>query len=168
MNKALLKKNIANQDVEELEKEAIFFYLKNRKLPFSKSELFVNYFNGFQSNEELSKVVEDLELKTFNDLEHLLELLIPKADRKLNGAFFTPEYIVDYIIKETSPKKAEKCIDPSCGCGAFLLGLIRYYKKSFDKSIKEAVRLNIFGSDILDYNIRRTKLLIGIFGLEND
>ena len=36
------------------------------------------------------------------------------------------------------------------------------------KTINDSLKQNIFGYDILDYNIRRTKILISIFGLENN
>jgi hypothetical protein len=38
----------------------------------------------------------------------------------------------------------------------------------FNKSVKKTVQENIFGSDILDYNIHRAKLLLTIFALQNE
>jgi adenine-specific DNA-methyltransferase len=108
-----------------------------------------------------------LEVENFETLENFLEVLIPQDDRKLNGAFFTPRYVVDFIINEIQPKENETNLDPSCGCGAFLIGLVKYYKQTFNKPIKETVRENIFGSDILEYNIRRAKLLLTIYALQN-
>lgn len=56
--------------------------------------------------------------------------------RKAGGVFYTPTYIVDYIVKNTvgrqlegrTPKEAEKfrIIDPACGSGSFLLGAYQY------------------------------------------
>ncbi len=52
--------------------------------------------------------------------------------RKAGGVYYTPEYIVDYIVKNTvgkiiegkSPKQIEKIriLDPACGSGSFLIG----------------------------------------------
>ncbi len=52
--------------------------------------------------------------------------------KKAGGVFYTPTYIVDYIVKNTvgklldgkTPKTAEKLriLDPACGSGSFLLG----------------------------------------------
>jgi|SRR5664280_336687 len=52
--------------------------------------------------------------------------------RKAGGVYYTPSYIVDYIIKNTlgrlledkSPSEAAKIrvLDPACGSGSFLLG----------------------------------------------
>ena len=119
----------------------------------------------FDSNILIGKQI--LEVENFETLENFLEVLIPQDDRKLNGAFFTPRYVVDFIINEIQPKENETNLDPSCGCGAFLIGLVKYYKQTFNKPIKETVRENIFGSDILGYNIRRAKLLLTIYAMQN-
>lgn len=168
MNIAAVKELIKTNDILQLERAVIAFYIFKNNLDVTKSALFNEYFKGYQEEYDLQQKIGSLEIENFNDLEHLLELLIPQNDRKLNGAFFTPEFIVDYIITEVAPKKNEQCIDPSCGCGAFLLGLLRYYLKEKDRTIRQILKSNIFGSDILDYNIRRTKLLIAIFGIERN
>ncbi len=56
--------------------------------------------------------------------------------RKAGGVYYTPTYIVDYIVENTvgkllegkTPKSAEKLkiIDPACGSGTFLLGAFRH------------------------------------------
>ncbi|MBI2269055.1 MAG: Eco57I restriction-modification methylase domain-containing protein [Bacteroidetes bacterium] len=56
--------------------------------------------------------------------------------RKAGGVFYTPQYIVEYIVKNTvgkliegkTPKEIEKIkiVDPACGSGSFLLGAFHY------------------------------------------
>ena len=56
--------------------------------------------------------------------------------RKAGGVYYTPRYIVDYIVRETvgkaiegkSPKQIEKIriLDPACGSGSFLIGAFQY------------------------------------------
>ena len=155
-----------NQLTEEygiatVEKAVIKRFVDKNVSISQKSSLLENYFDVGNVNERF------LELENFEALEQFLEILIPQDDRKLNGAFFTPRYIVDFIIDEIQPKENDTNLDPSCGCGAFLIGLAKYYKQKFNKTIKETVRENIFGSDILDYNIQRTKILLTIYALQN-
>ena len=50
----------------------------------------------------------------------------------------------------------------------FLIGLVEYYKKKYNKGIKDTVIENIYGSDILGYNIKRAKLILSIYALQND
>lgn len=168
VKKAILNDLVSNQDLTSLEKHLVCQYLDNKKLDFTKSPILTKYLKGFEQDTNLFFGVSALEIETIKDLENHLELIIPQTDRKLNGAFFTPDYIIDFIINEVKPQPNNKNLDPSCGCGAFLIGLTDYYKNTFDKSIKSIVKENIFGSDILAYNIHRTKLLLTIYALQHN
>lgn len=168
VKKAILNDLISTQDLTSLEQHLVFQYLNNQKLDFSKSPILTDYFKGFEQDTKLFFEVSALEIETIKDLENHLELIISPTDRKLNGAFFTPDYIIDFIINEVKPQPTDKNLDPSCGCGAFLIGLTEYYKAAFSKSIKKIVKENIYGSDILEYNIHRTKLLLTIYALQNN
>jgi len=56
--------------------------------------------------------------------------------RKSGGVYYTPQYVVDYIVEHTvgtmlegkTPKEASKIkiVDPACGSGSFLLGAYQY------------------------------------------
>jgi hypothetical protein len=56
--------------------------------------------------------------------------------RKAGGVYYTPKYIVDYIVENTvgellkgkTPEEAAKLkiVDPACGSGSFLLGAFQY------------------------------------------
>ncbi len=118
-----------------------------------------------RSNEFIEMWLDDI--VDAREFANLLEILIPEKDQKLNGAFFTPRYIVDFIVESLSPKETDQNLDPSCGCGAFLAGLVDYYQRTFGKPIRQIVRENIFGADILEYNIERTKLVLSAMALEN-
>ncbi len=72
--------------------------------------------------------------------------------RKAGGVYYTPEYIVAYIVKNTvgrllegkTPQEAAaiRILDPACGSGSFLLGAYRYlldwhldwYKKEMERT----------------------------------
>ncbi|MBI4689921.1 MAG: N-6 DNA methylase [Nitrospirae bacterium] len=72
--------------------------------------------------------------------------------RKAGGVYYTPKYIVDYIVKNTvgrliegkTPRQIEKIkiLDPACGSGSFLLGayqyLINYHLKYYREHPKDA------------------------------
>ncbi len=78
--------------------------------------------------------------------------------RKAGGVYYTPKYIVDYIVKNTvgkiiegkTPRQIEKIriLDPACGSGSFLLGayqyLIDYHLKYYREHPKEAQTLHLF------------------------
>jgi len=72
--------------------------------------------------------------------------------RKAGGVYYTPKYIVDYIVKNTVGKLIEgrtprqianiRILDPACGSGSFLLGayqyLIDYHLEYYRRHPKEA------------------------------
>jgi len=155
-------------NLTDLEKAIFKSYIIRKNIDISKSLLLKDYFDGFELNDYLKNEMNKLKLGTIKELEKNLEILIPKEDRKVNGAFFTPDYIVDFIIERLKPEFNDANIDPSCGCGAFLIGLIKYYKDNFNKNIKDIIKENIYGIDILKYNIRRVKILLSIFAMEHN
>jgi methylase of polypeptide subunit release factors len=167
MNKGILNQLIQTHGIVSLEKHLIYSYLSNHKLNFDQSPILISYFKNFEHNHQLYFDTISLDISNIKELENYLELIIPVGDRKLNGAFFTPDYIIDFIITEIRPKENETNLDPSCGCGAFLVGLTDYYKRTFSKPIKKIINENIFGSDILIYNIERAKLILTIYALQN-
>lgn len=168
VKKGILNELIKYQDLKTLEQHLVYSYLSNKNIDYTKSPFLSRYFKDFEQYTKLYLDVLTLEIDTIKSLENHLELIIPQTDRKLNGAFFTPDYIIDFIIKEVDPKREHKNLDPSCGCGAFLIGLTEYYKNYLGKSIRKTIQENIYGSDILEYNIHRTKLILTIFALQND
>ena len=63
----------------------------------------------------------------------------PRGARKTHGAFYTPTYLVDYVVERTLGRALEesgsessarvRVLDPACGSGAFLLGAHRRLRK---------------------------------------
>jgi hypothetical protein len=72
--------------------------------------------------------------------------------RKAGGVYYTPQYVVDYIVKNTvgklienkTPKEVSKIkiVDPACGSGSFLIGaydyLLRWHLEYYYKHPAEA------------------------------
>lgn len=70
------------------------------------------------------------------DKAHRAKIEEKPAVRKAGGVYYTPQYIVDYIIKNSVGKLIEgkapkdiakiKIADPACGSGSFLLGAYQF------------------------------------------
>jgi adenine-specific DNA-methyltransferase len=108
--------------------------------------------------------------------------------RKAGGVYYTPEYIVRYIVEQTIGKLIEgkmpeevaemRFADMACGSGSFLLGmydeLLRhhtaYYNKpkNLRKAIKAGCIENPDGSVQLSLNQRKDILLNNIYGVDLD
>ncbi|MDR3109012.1 MAG: N-6 DNA methylase, partial [Planctomycetaceae bacterium] len=110
--------------------------------------------------------------------------------RKAGGVYYTPQYIVDYIVENTVGKLIKgktpqevakiKIVDPACGCGIFLLGAYQflldwhknyYFANDYDNGKVKSRGLKI---DTLtpDYQLTTTEkkkiLLNNIFGVDID
>ena len=137
---------------EDIEYALVEKYINQKQLDISRSILLTQYLSLKTVNVNLDRYF----LSRLKDLEKYFELLISNEDRKEHGAFFTPENIVKTIIKEIEPKIDDTNLDPSCGCGAFLIELVDYYVNTFSKSIKSVVSENIYGIDIQQRNVDRS------------
>lgn len=118
-----------------------------------------------------------------------VELLNTKGDRKATGSYYTPEYLVDYIVQEVvSPLIIKKdvgeitklkILDPAMGSGHFLLGVVKFLEKEiteiqdsnekvkgaieFDKIRKEVLKNCVFGIDINPLATQLAKFSLWIY-----
>jgi type I restriction enzyme M protein len=59
------------------------------------------------------------------------------------GQFYTPQEVVDIIVRYTKPKKDEKVYDPTCGSGGFLINSAKFVKEVFNN----AKAIQLFGQE---------------------
>ena len=108
--------------------------------------------------------------------------------KKAGGVYYTPQYIVDYIVAHTvgqqvkgkSPAQIAKIriVDPACGSGSFLLGayryLLEYHRNFYTKHSRDAaLRDNAIyrrGDDDYALTIDTKRAILGnnIFGVDID
>ncbi len=105
--------------------------------------------------------------------------------RKAGGVYYTPKYVVDYIVKNTvgklikgkTPKQIEniKILDSACGSGTFLVRsysyilnyLLEYYQQNPTKYKKEIYQTKK-GNWFLTTEIKKNILLNNIYGVDID
>lgn len=103
-------------------------------------------------------------------LENVFEALVEDCEKRENGVVFTPCYIVEYILENTLDEQLADdsiIIDPACGSGAFLVLAAEKLSQKLNKSISDTVSHNIFGIDLSEDNVRRTKELLTLLVLSN-
>lgn len=117
--------------------------------------------------------------------------------KKAGGVYYTPTYIVDYIVRETVGKLLEghtlkeiagiargnsaiRIVDPACGSGSFLLGAYQYLLDWYrDRYVEEGPAKHTKGKSPLLYQAaggdwrlttaeRKRILLTHIFGVDID
>ncbi|AXP81106.1 Type IIS restriction enzyme Eco57I [Mariniflexile rhizosphaerae] len=175
--KYLSKYSTTPKDVDRL---IISAFLEINKLELKKNKLLKSYSIGQTDKEEYISLIEfilvinsDSTKFGFEELIELFEFVISPADRIINGAIYTPEKIRDYIVKEsftkaTSFKNHILISDIACGCGGFLFNASKELKKRTSKTYAEIFKNNIFGIDIQEYSINRTKLLLSLLALQSN
>jgi len=115
----------------------------------------------------------------------------PKPEvRKAGGVYYTPTYIVDYIVQNTvgkllagkTPVEAAKLriLDPSCGSGSFLLGayqlLLDWHQQwylannpnKWSKGKNPALRPGPRGALVLSIRERKRILINNVYGVDVD
>ena len=97
-------------------------------------------------------------------ISNVYEFFIGEENQAEQGAYYTPKFLVDYILSETVEKYFDKnsgqynckVLDPACGSGIFLVEALRRIieqysslnnEKPAEKVLKKLAEDNIFGID---------------------
>jgi len=106
--------------------------------------------------------------------------------RKAGGVYYTPTYIVNYIVKNTVGKLCDgktprqisslRILDPACGSGSFLLGAYQYlldyhlnwYQKDGNQKHTKEIYQGRGGQWYLTIQEKKRILLNNIFGVDID
>lgn len=164
------------KDVDRL---IISAFLEINKLKPKKNKLLKAYSINSKNKEEHSSLLEfvsviysDTKVFGFEELIELFEFVISPADRIINGAIYTPQNIRTFIVLEAFKKisaidNSIKISDIAMGCGGFLFNASIELKKRTGKTYLEIFRNHIFGLDIQEYSVNRTKLLLSLLSLQS-
>lgn len=166
-------------DPEDVDRLIISAFLEINKLKAHNNTFLKSYSIAKTDEEEYISLIEFVALINgetsnfgFEELIKLFEFVISPADRIINGAIYTPEKIRLYIVNEAFKKinvqdDLIKISDIACGCGGFLFSAAIEFKKQTGKSYSEIFKNNIFGLDIQEYSVIRTKLLLSLLALQS-
>lgn len=112
------------------------------------------------------------EMEDFNieKLIELFEFVISPSDRIINGAIYTPCEIRDYIVHQTFKNNTNilnevTIADISCGCSGFLYTASKELKRRTRNTYQDIFQNQIFGLDIQEYSVIRSRLLLSLLAL---
>lgn len=106
--------------------------------------------------------------------------------KKAGGVYYTPAYIVDYIVKQTvgvlckdkTPRQIEKLriLDPACGSGSFLIGayehLLTYHRDWYVKDGADKHKKELYQTAAGDWRLttqeKKRILLNNLYGVDID
>jgi len=174
MTKSIFK-YITKQDLHEpksVDRLLISAFIYFNKIELQKNILLKQYLIDESDVKEFARLTNFLtEIKkvgidlTLEALIELFEFVISPKDRIINGAVYTPSAVRDYIVGKTFVTK-NKCLenikisDISCGCGGFLFTAAKVLKNASGLSYRQIYKDHLFGLDIQQYSITRSKLLL--------
>lgn len=154
-------------DTRDIESGIVRYYLKSGGVHDVKNT-FVQDVLSHDTNGDVYRLLSNLDIQlTVYDIVKIFESLICKEQAIQNGIVYTPREIVDYIVNNTVSNEGTIC-DCSCGCGAFLLGALIRLKQISGKSAVNIIENNIFGVDVFDYSIRRTRIILSLYAISNN
>lgn len=118
-----INNKVNNIDFLSLTKET-FLKLKNK------------YPDIFSTDLKISEVTIEFIMQLFWKIEfinlksdkkgHILQKVMDRSYRERNGQFFTPNAVVDFVVKMIEPKSFEKGGDVASGTGGFLFSALEY------------------------------------------
>lgn len=163
--------SIFKEDEEKLDKIIVSSFLYSNGIDNIQNELLSSLLIT-KDNSYFELVTSIKTPITFHDVIEAFELAISEQDKIINGAVYTPDFIKEYIVNECvnnvkKPIDSLIAADISCGCGAFLYTLAIKIKKMTNKSYKEIFEKNIFGLDINENSIKRSKILLTLLSVMN-
>lgn len=178
------KLNSIKIDNDVLEKFIKSFYYMGKKKQYKVSQYLFNIIRV----EILGGIYEKFLGKIIKLGTNRKVIFVDKPEVKKNkGVFYTPEYIVDYIVENTVGKKTAgktpkeltklKILDPACGSGSFLIGafdyLIKYHETYYTENHKSGKNkddytINENGIATLTTDKKAEILKNNIFGVDID
>ena len=116
-------------------------------------------------------------------LAKAIEIVREPTRRKAQGIYYTPEYIVDHIVRNTLSKVLEKCrtpedvseikvVDPACGSGSFLIkafDLIKQWYDSYNEKNRPNISPNTLDAHFMPApNVEERILTQNLYGVDLD
>ena len=152
-----------SNDVTSIEKALIYSFADTSAINTNKSHWLKSYLSDVNTA-VISRVNQVLGKElSLNELISIFEMLVPQSEKKEKGVVYTPEIITDYIVKNTlNCDSIPTVLDPSCGCGAFLVAAAEYMHEKYSVSYSDIVSSYLYGVDVDSNAIDRVKSLLSL------
>jgi adenine-specific DNA-methyltransferase len=160
-------------DVEVINKLVVSSFLSSKNIAQVKNK-HINTLIIRETDEnfaELELFNSKFSINTLEKVIEAFEYVISPEDKVVSGAVYTPskirEFILDSIFSDIEPIEDLTVCDPACGCSGFLFTAIQKFRSLTKKTYKDIIENNIFGLDIKDYAIERSKILLTLLTIEH-
>ena len=162
---------------KEVDKLIVSAFIEINGLNLINNQLLRNYSISKRKSTKREKLLQFIEIvqseiEDFNieKLIELFEFVISPSDRIVNGAIYTPSEIREYIVAQTFRNQRNNLsevtiADIACGCSGFLYNSAKELRRITGNTYQEIFQNQIFGLDIQEYSVTRSKLLLSLLAL---
>lgn len=169
-------KSYSTQPIE-VDRLIVSAFFKINQLQVLENQFLLEYLideNQIDEQNNLKDFVEiikaDLNVLDIEKLIELFEFVISPSDRIVNGAIYTPSDIREYIINQSLNNRnidlqTIKIADIACGCSGFLYTVAKELRQRTGNTYAYIFQNQIFGLDIQEYSVVRSKLLLSLLAL---
>ena len=178
--KPIVKKYLrkCDADVQSINRLLVTAYLRCRRIQVDNGSLLTPYImqegdEGWCKVEELRGIlVEHYPEIELEDLIDFFEFVVSPSDKVVTGAIYTPQNIRESIINhvflllEGRPIQNLRIADIACGCGGFFLTVCEKIIGETELDCHYIYEHILYGCDIAEYSIERTKILLALKALE--
>lgn len=127
----------------------------------------INFILDTLGEHDFSQITKDI-------LGRAYEQHITKKERKELGQFYTPDFVIDYILDKTDITPDKRILDPACGSGGFLMKaydrLREIYRKegwAEENMHNEILSKNLYGIDINPFATQLTVMNLFLKDLDH-
>jgi type I restriction-modification system DNA methylase subunit len=127
----------------------------------------INFILNTLGEHDFSQITKDI-------LGRAYEQHITKKERKELGQFYTPDFVIDYILDRVNLSADKKVLDPACGSGGFLMKaydrLREIYRKegwAEENQHNEILSKNLYGIDINPFATQLTVMNLFLKDLDH-
>ncbi|MES2447148.1 MAG: N-6 DNA methylase [Bacteroidota bacterium] len=162
---------------KEVDKLIVSAFLEINRLYVLKNRFLLDYSIRDHQDQQWNNLIQFVEIIKNEiavfDIEALIKLfefVVSPSDRIVNGAIYTPSDIRKYIVEQALNRELNslqnvKIADISCGCAGFLFSASKELKERTDSTYEYIYQNQIFGLDIQEYSVTRSKLLLSLLAL---
>jgi adenine-specific DNA-methyltransferase len=131
------------------------------------NEQTVNFILDTLGEHDFSQITKDI-------LGRAYEQHITKRERKELGQFYTPDFVIDYILDRVDVSPDKKILDPACGSGGFLMKAYDRLRETYRKETwaeenihSEILSKNLYGIDINPFATQLTVMNLFLKDLDH-
>ena len=162
-----------------VDRQLISAFVKINNLNIKENTYIRKYIIGTEDEEELTllnKIISIINSTsitfTFEQLIEFFEFVVSPKDKIVTGAVYTPKFIREFLILKAFERYngftvVSKIADLSCGCGSFLFDAAITIHNKFQISYSEIFKKYLYGLDIQEYSINRSKLILILLAITN-